>query len=267
MRPAVCRSPAHTRRVSKLSVVLLFALIVGTSACSETSPAPLVPQVEGSPRFEGSSARSQASQFDQEIPDRPAGSAEEQGATAYILGTLQRSGYTARLDAVPVADLANSTNVIGRPFSGETAAMVVVPHGTGPGAPTESLALGTFLELARALSASAPDHKVAFTALGAEFTNLQGGHLGSRRLARFLIDEQEDPLIVQLGDIADDEPLAVAGDANEVLLGPSDGARLAAARLPDPDVFSEAGFNRVVVSGAPEDVGALLLEFLANLGL
>ncbi|MGI8774297.1 MAG: hypothetical protein ACR2KQ_04670 [Actinomycetota bacterium] len=251
----------------KFSVVLSIALVLGTSACSDTSPAPRAPEVEGPSHFEGSAARNQASQFDQEIPDRPAGSAEEQGAASYILGTLQRSGYIARLDAVPVANLANSTNVIGRPFGGETVAMVVVPYGTGPGAPAESLALGTFLELARALTASAPDHKVAFTALGAEFTNLQGGHLGSRRLARFLIDEQEKPLIVQLGDISDGEPLAVAGDANEVLLGPSDGAGLAEARLPDPDVFSEAGLRRVVVSGEPEEVGALLLEFLANLGL
>lgn len=237
------------------------------SGCSAVERAPEAPPVEGPARFDADAAFNQAAQFEEEIPARPAGSAEEQGAAAYILGTLQRSGYIGRLDGVPVADTARSTNVIARPFSDASSAMVVAPYGTGPGAPDSSLALGTFLELARALTAIEPGHKVAFAALGAEFTGVEGGHLGSRRLAQFLIDEEQSPLIIQFGSIAEGEPLAVAGDANDVLLGSlgSDGA--GRAELPQPDVFKEAGFSRIVVSGAPQDVGELLVGFLSNLGL
>lgn len=247
--------------------VAIAALVMTLGACTAEERRLEPPAVEGPPRFEVAAAVNQAAQFDEEIPERAAGSAEEQGAAAYILGTLQRNGYVARLDAVPVADTARSTNVIGRPFGGDTAAMVVVPYGTGPGAPNASLALGTFLELARALTAAEPGHAVSFTAVGAEFTGVGGGHLGSRRLARFLMDEEERPLIVQLGTIAEGEPLAVGGDANDVLFGSLGEGERREAPLPDPDVFSDAGLSRIVVSGAPDEVGELLLGFLVNLGL
>lgn len=247
-------------------IVLTAAFVLVSGACTAAERDLVAPATEGPPHFDPAAAFDQATQFEEEVPERPAGSAEEQGAAAYILGTLQRSGYIARLDAVPVADTIRSTNVIGRPFSGTTAAMVVAPYGTGPGAPATELALGTFLELARSLTAVESRHRVSFAALGAEFAGIEGGHLGSRRLARFLIDEDESPLIVQFGTIAEGQPLTVGGDANDVLLGSlGEGAR--SAQLPEPDVFKAAGLNRIVVSGAPDEVGRLLVSFLSNLAL
>ena len=247
--------------------VALGLLILAFTACGGEQVPFETPDVDGPPEVEVEVALGHAEQFETDVPNRPAGSGEEQAAAAYILGTLQQNGYFARLDAVPVEDLFRSTNVVAQPAGGaEPAAMVVVPYGTGPGAPDDSLALGLFLELARALNVAQPDHKVQFVALGAEFTDVEGGHLGSRRLARFLLDEAQKPFIVELGAITTGDGFMAAGDRAGSLksLAPGEGPDAGStALLRDPDVFGAAGFERALVSGGLEDVARVLLEFLS----
>ena len=225
------------------------------------------PEVDGPAEVRLDVVMDHAEQFASDVPDRPAGSGEEQAAAAYILGTLQQNGYFARLDAVPVEDLFRSTNVVAQPAGGaEPEVMVVVPYGTGPGAPEEEYALGLFLELARALNVTAPGHKVHFVALGAEFTDVEGGHLGSRRLARFVLDEEQDPFVVELGELTTGGGFQAEGDREDELNVAAGGGSdtSSGALLRSVDVFKAAGFERVLVSGGLDDVGPALLEFLAD---
>ena len=190
-------------------------------------------------------------------------------------GALQQNGYFARLDPVPVADLFRSTNVIAEPEGGEEDpdAIVVVPYGTGPESPDNSEAIGLLLELSRALNVAAPGHKVQFAAVGAEYSDEEGGSLGSRRLARFMLDEDQDPLVIQLVEISPEAELTFkaygdrADEANRVMLDMTGGDVLTdEARSLDPDVFAAAGFQRMLVVGEPETVGPVLLQFLSELG-
>ena len=252
----------------RLSVGVLTSAVLLTAACGGEQVPFEQPEVSGPPEVRLDVVFDHAEQFASDVPSRLAGSGEEQAAAAYILGTLQQNGYFARLDAVPVEDLVRSTNVVAQPAGGaEAEVMVVVPYGTGPGAPDQNIALGLFLELARALNVAAPGHKVQFVALGAEFAEVEGGHLGSRRLARFILDEEQEPFVVALDEITEGEGIAAAGDRAEELA--SAAAETDVSTLPDnamaPDVFGSAGFERIVVAGGLEDVAPALLEFLASL--
>lgn len=259
------------RRYPRRSLCLALALIglVLSAACGGEQVPFEQPEVEGPAEVQIDVARQHAEQFSSDVPTRPAGSGEEQAAAAYILGTLQQNGYFARLDAVPVEDLFRSTNVVAQPAGGaEPAAMVVVPYGTGPGAPDGELALGLFLELARALNVESPGHRVHFVALGAEFTDVEGGHLGSRRLARYLLDEEQMPFIVELGEIKDQAGITAEGDRVEELMAASSDSEPTPAgghRGARPDVFGAAGFQRVLVSGGLVSVAPALVTFLSGL--
>jgi hypothetical protein len=231
--------------------------------------------VEGPPEVQVDVVEQHAEQFETDVPERPAGSEEEQIAAAYILGVLQQNGYFARLDSVPVADLFRSTNVIAEPEGGEENpdAIVVVPYGTGPGSPENSEAIGLFLELSRAFNVASPGHKVQFAAVGAEYADEEGGSLGSRRLARFLLDEEQDPLVIQLVDISADASPSFkaygdrADEANQIMLDLTGGEGITLEdRNVDPDVFAEAGFERMLVVGEPGAIGDVLLQFLPELG-
>ena len=257
--------PLFSRRSS--SAILAAVFLLGAGCGGEQVPFEQ-PDVGGPPEVRLDVALDHAQQFASDVPSRPPGSGEEQAAAAYILGTLQQNGYFARLDAVPVEDLVRSTNVVAQPAGGaEPEVMVVVPYGTGPGAPDQNIALGLFLEVARALNVAAPGHKVQFAALGAEFAEVEGGHLGSRRLARFILDEEQEPFVVELGEITEGRGVAAAGDrADELAAAAPDGSNLAPLEggALEPDVFGSAGFERIVVAGGVEDVAPALLEFLAN---
>lgn len=247
---------------------ILVSVILPTAACGGEQVPFERPEVSGPPEVRLDVVLDHARQFASDVPSRPAGSGEEQAAAAYILGILQQNGYFARLDAVPVEDLVRSTNVVAQPAGGgEAEAMVVVPYGTGPGAPDQNIALGLLLELARALNVASPAHKVQFVALGAEFAEVEGGHLGSRRLARFVLDEEQDPFVVALGEITQGRGIAARGDRSDELSAfAPDGSDISV--LDDealaPDVFGSAGFERVVVAGGLEDVAPALLAFLAD---
>jgi hypothetical protein len=264
----------------RLSPLIVGAFVLLTACTGEVQKFE-AQEVEGPPEVRLDVVEQHADQFESDVPERPAGSEEEQIAAAYILGTMQQNGYFARLDSVPVADLFRSTNVIAEPEGGgeDPDAVVVVPYGTGPDSPKNSEALGLFLELSRALNVAAPGHKVQFAALGAEYSDREGGSLGSRRLARFMLDEGQDPLVVQLvevssvsgdgfdavGERADEfieiaEDLECAGKESCSLAGEEKTFRV------DPDVFEEAGFDRILIKGDVQKLGPALLQFLSELG-
>jgi hypothetical protein len=253
----------------RLLVVLPFAVALLSGACISETERFATPEVSGPPEIRLDVVADHAEQFDTDLAERPAGSEEEQAAATYLLGTLQQNGYFVRLESVPVADLFRSTNLIAQPAGGdEPETVVVVPYGTGEGIAPNGTEVGLFLELARALNVRDPDHKVWFVAVGAEYSEEGGGNLGSRRLARFLLDEDEDPLVVQLN--LDDEGFKaygdLAGDANAIrreLLGEEGTIETDELMTPQPDVFKEAGFDRLYVVGEPELTGEVLLEFLA----
>lgn len=229
------------------------------------------PDVEGPAEVQPEVVTEHADSFDRgEFKLRLAGSEQEQGAASYILGVLQQNGYFVRLESVPVADLFRSTNVIAQPASGDVPnAMVVLPYSNSPEVPSNGVALGLFLELARAQNVADPKHSVQFVALGAEYAEEEGGSLGSRRLAQLLREEGKEPFIIQLEAITDEGSFGAAGDradealaiASELGFETSDGPgeiRIA------PDVFKSAGFDRMVLSGGATEVGSVLLEFLAR---
>lgn len=171
------------------------------------------------------------SQFDVEVPERRPGSQQEAAAGSYILGHLQLAGYTPYLDGVPVKDQVRSTNVVALPPSGVAPEVVVaVAYDTGVGGQPGGYYVGLFLELARALNVSAPEHRVAFVAMGAESDE----HRGSRRLARYLLDEGWDPSVYSIGD-----------------------------ELPEAeDALTAAGFDHSFVNG---DVSSVAGDFLSLL--
>jgi len=262
-------------RTPRLAPLTAGAFLCLVGACTGDVQKFEAQEVEGPPEVQISVVEQHAEQFHLDVPDRPAASEEEQIAAAYILGVMQQNGYFARLDSVPVADLFRSTNVIAEPEGGaeDPAAIVVVPYGTGPGSPDNNAALGLFLELGRALNVAAPVHKVQFAAVGAEYAGEGGEALGSRRLARFLLDEGQDPLVIQLVEISESATFSFkaygdgAEEANRIMLELTGGNVLTdEARTVKPDVFADAGFERMLVVGEPETAGEVLLGFLADLG-
>ncbi len=243
--------------------------IVALASCSSESRRFETPEVSGPPQVQMDVVEQHSEQFDTDVPQRLAGSQEEQAAASYITGTLQQNGYFVRLESVPVADLVRSTNVMAAPSgSDEPEVVVVVPYSTGPGHDSSGLALGLFLETARALNVEEPQHAVHMVAVGAEYADVEGGALGSRRLARFMLDEGWDPLVIQLVDITQGGSLTVSGDRSEELVdamtaitGPFTEFDQGSLSI-EPDVFSTAGFDRLLISGDAEKVGDVLIEFL-----
>jgi hypothetical protein len=254
-------------KTSRALVAAQLALLLVSAACSGGRTREFkAPDVDGPPEVEAQVVSEHAEQFDKDLKVRVAGSEEEQAAASYILGILQQNGYFVRLEAVPVADLFQSTNVIAQPASGDVpTAMVVLPYSNAPGVKPDGPALGLFLELARALNVADPTHSVQFTALGAEFAEAEGGNLGSRRLAQLLIEEDKDPFIVQFADISPSGPASITGDRADEATSIAEDLAVAGGSVPEtlePDVFKSAGFDRLVISGGVEAVGALLVEFL-----
>lgn len=256
-----------------LSWSIVVALSLG--ACTGAGSATPVSSASGRPEVDKRAIAEHAAQFDEKLPSRPPGSQQEFAAAAYILAHLQQAGYVARLDSVPFDNDVNSTNVVALPPSGGAPTVaVVVPYGTGPGFPSNGAAIGLFLELARALNVAFPRHSIEFVALGAEHTSLHEGALGSRRLAKVLLDEHQEPLVVYLAVRSAAGSLSANPDGSAILLwrllmhiaygrhhpGPS-------ADAIAPDVFATAGFPRIVVGGDPAQVAGPLLRFLESPGV
>lgn len=251
---------------------LAIAALVLLGACANEAAPGVDVDVPGPASVQVGVIEDHAASFEAEVPEREAGSQQEQVAASYITGTLQQNGYIARLESVPVGDLVRSTNVIGVPGgSEEPTAVVVVPYGTGSGGAVDPVTVGLFLELARALNVETPGHNVYFVALGAEFADEEGGNLGSRRLVRFMLDEGWDPLVIQLLDVAKGEPIFVSGAGADDLIemmtastGPFTDYEEGELTI-EPDVFQAGGFERMLISGDPEKVGEALIDYLRRL--
>jgi hypothetical protein len=210
--------------------------------------------------------RDHARQFDTKDPHRPAGSQEEFIAASYLLAHLQEAGYLVRLDAVPVANLIHSTNVIALPPSGRASTVIVVAYDTAMSAPSDGLALGTFLELARALEIVDPGHSVQFAALGAEHTSLNGGESGSRSLISILRKQRPSPQILRIGEVeARGAGISAAGPLAQAIR--AEGARLHAKVFFDTgaprDALTRGGFSETVVGGSVS-LGRVLLAYLTT---
>ena len=259
------------RRAVLILVALLAAL---ASACTEGAGDAELAEATGPPKVDLDAVARHAEQFDTEVPVRVAGSQEEEIASAYLLGHMQQAGYLVRLDGVPVKDLVRSTNVIAPPPSGEDPTTVVaVAYDTGKDESEGAAALGLWLELARALNVKDPDHTVEFVALGANNADVEGGHLGERRLARFLDDEGLTPSVIQIdsADVSEREGRvhlsAVSGFGPEIdtilsFAGPA--ARPSGVAPPGPDPLNDAGLSHTFVGGDAEALGVVLLRFLSE---
>lgn len=241
------------------------------AGCAGSPPGEGVPEPSGPPEVRAATVETHAEQFDTEVPERRAGSQEEQIAATYILGHLQQAGYASRLDRVPVGDLVNSTNVIAtRPQGPDPTAIVAVAYDSESGASSSGRALGLFLELARAVTVADADHAVQFAALGAENSELEGGgHRGARELARGLESQGREPVVIVVGDVTPTGPAVGAGDAPA--LGEAGiGGRASVAEGPNRKaaqtsmIFSDAGYESAWVSGGAAELGAALLEGLAG---
>jgi hypothetical protein len=253
------------------SVALLVALVV-SSACAGTSDPPQTQTAPaGPPEVRLATVRAHSEQFDRDDPRRPAGSQGEGIAATYLLGHLQRSGYEVYLDPVPVSNLVSSTNVVALPASGdEPRVVVVVPYDTAPGTPDTSTALGLFLEVARALKVARNDAAVEFVALGAERADVSGGRLGSRRLAQFMRDRSQQPVVVSLENVTlgAGDPVEVRGGASEDIQAAARAAGVAArsetGSTPTLEVFGAAGFRSAALGGPAGRAGRALLAYLAS---
>jgi hypothetical protein len=206
-----------------------------------------------------------AEQFTEELPERRAGSQEELAAATYITGHLQQAGYVVLLDAVPLSNLVRSTNVIAQPPSGEDPRVaVVVPYDSSPDSAEEPLAVGLFLEVARSLRVRVPRHSVEFVAVGAEFSDVGGGRLGSRRLAQQLIEGEARPIVVVLRGVRPDSELAAAGPVGEDILESVAPSGKEATRALDDRLWRESRLEYAVVTGSPQALGRVLIEYLAS---
>ncbi|HEX2296454.1 MAG TPA: hypothetical protein VHN37_14255 [Actinomycetota bacterium] len=226
----------------------------------------------GPPQVRAETIAEHARQFDEEEPDRPAGSQDELAASVYIVAHLTDAGYVSRLDAVPVEDLVRSTNVVALPPSGEEPeALVVVAYDTGQGSAPGGHSIGVWLEVARALRAVEELHSVQFVALGAEHATVEGGRLGSRRLAQQLEDDGGSPPVFVIQDLDDGgAAVSVDGAAAAALTREARAlglrARSGAAFDAGPgEVFTAAGLDTTVVGGDAEAAGRVLLAYLATL--
>jgi hypothetical protein len=250
-----------SRALAQVATVCLLASCAGgeQSVGSGSSPS-------GPPGVRGDVVAEHAEQFSEELPERRAGTQEELAAATYITGHLQQAGYVVLLDAVPLKNLVRSTNVVARPPTGEDPhVVVVVPYDVGPGSPDGGEAIGLFLEVARSLRVRVPDHSVQFVAVGAEFTDVGGGRLGSRRLAQELIQAKAEPTVVVLKDVGRDSDFVVGGPAGEEILESAGGMDKAdVTHKLDDSLWRDSPFEFAVVSGSSRVLGRVLLDYLAS---
>jgi len=251
----------------KTAATLIVVSILALGCSPAPSPKSTSSEAPGPPNARPDVIERHATQFADELPERPPGGNEEQVAASYILGFLQQARYPGRLDGVPVADLIRSTNVIGTPPTGATPEyLVAVPYGTPPNEALDASSIGVFLEVARALTVRKPDHSVEFVALGAEFAEQEAGTLGSRAMASLLLDESLEPQIIYLSpELSGDSFYAKGPLASEFEPASSEGtALLPEVALAAAAAYRTEGFEVTVIDGDPDEVAATLLEFLSQ---
>lgn len=244
----------------------LLALLVLASCTANETPRPAA-SPSGPPSIEADAIEAHADQFADELPDRVAGSQQEFAATTYITAHLQQAGYVVEFDSVPVENTVRSTNVVALPPSTEDPLYLVAsPYdGSGP-AP----AVGVFLELARALRASVPEHSVEFVALGAEESDVPDSPLGTRRMIKLLQDRELTPKVIFLTNTQPPGNFKAYGPDAEELHALAFGADAVLTQelliSPGSDLFEAAEYDTTLVAGDPAKVAQILLRFLANEG-
>ncbi len=231
-------------------------------------------EAEGPPEVRLDVVDEHARQFDEDLADRRAGSQQEFAAATYITAHLQDAGYRVALRSVPFRDLVRSTNVVALPpGGGDPSAVVTVAYDTTESSPALGRDIGLFLELARALKVADPDHGVEFVALGAEVTGSGGGNLGSRALAEELSELETKPPVIALMEVSEGgfrAPGPGGDDLNEIALSMDipHARPLSESILPmhlrSTTIFVEAGFEHAVAAGGVEEIGRVLLEYLAD---
>ena len=244
----------------RLHVGLLVTSLF-TVACSPPTAPGTQPSPSGPPAIDYDLVRQHAQQFDVDVPNRPAGSQHELAAATYILGHLQFAGFAPVLDAVPVANQVQSTNVVALPPNGDEPEIVLAvgydDDGRGPG---EGAHIGLFLELARAVNVAAPDHRVAFVALGAE----EADHAGSARLARTLAEYGVEPQLLLFTG-----PTSVAGGALGACLMDQRGGELVEDVADCVDAFGYSWLQDVIagqtnIGGTGPRIAEPLLRLLRS---
>jgi hypothetical protein len=246
-----------------LAGVLLAASL---AACSPRSTATGPPPRIGPPIIQPAVVQQRARWFDRNDPVRVAGSQEELVASSYLLARLEQAGYLVNLDPVPVGNLLHSTNVIALPPSGSVGIVVIADYDTSSSFPSDGAALGTFLEVARALRVVHPHHSVEFAALGAQHISINGGQVGARSLIEQLKGQKPKPHIVRIGEVSGGAgQVSVAGQAAAAFRSSTKRAHIAvgAGGSPPDDVFTRAGFSETVLRGG-QSVGPALLAYLTG---
>lgn len=261
--------------MSRIVLALLVCLaFVGACTGAEEPNASTDTDAEGPAEVQLEVVEEHARQFDEELPERRAGSQEEFAAATYITGHLQQAGYEVRLASVPFKDLVRSTNVVALPpGDGPPKAVVTVLYDTTPDTPPHGRDIGLFLEVARAMRVIEPDHDFQFVALGAEVTAENGGNLGSRRLASELSDLEDRPPVIGLLEVPGGgftAPGPGGDDLNRIALD----LELPRARpLSEPllpaylratEVFVSARIPHAIAAGGIEEIGRVVLAYLRS---
>ncbi len=243
----------------RLRLVVASWCLCVVAGCSSPLAPVANPTPSGPPAVDYALVRQHAEQFDVDVPSRPPGSQHELAAATYILGHLQFAGYAPVLDAVPVADQVQSTNVVALPPGGQDPEIVLAvgydDDGRGPG---EGAQIGLFLELARAVNTAAPTHRVAFVALGAETAD----RAGSSKLARTLESYESKPQF-----------LLLFGDSPAPYAQGACAARVAGALVEDIDGCVAGGGDerladvvagQTIIEGSGEQIGDPLFRLLMS---
>ncbi|HEX2239741.1 MAG TPA: hypothetical protein VHJ82_01170 [Actinomycetota bacterium] len=240
------------------STTVALIVLVATTGCNGQGDLPQ-PSPSGSARVDITAVRQHARQFDVELRPRGAGSQQEFAAATYIVAHLQQAGYVARLEPVPVKNLVESSNVVALPPAAEPAAIVTIPYDEAANGAT----IGLWLELARALRVSQPDHAVQFVGLGAEAG--RDGRLGTRRQIRMLQETQSDVPIVSF-DVGTAAQVSASGPAARemVSLGRRLGIEAVVVELDSDDLWTAGGFAHTHASGPLQPLARLLIEYLSG---
>ena len=233
----------------------MLAALALVSCTADETPRPTA-SPSGPPSIQFDAIEAHSEQFEEELPDRAAGSQQEFAAATYITAHLQQAGYVVEFDSVPVADAVRSTNVVALPPSTKDPQYLVAVAYDLTGSPAS---IGAFLEIARALRAAVPDHSVEFVALGAQDTVESAAQLGARRLIKLLQDRDLTPHVIEIMALDDDAGVVfAAGDAESGI----------ADDFPPPSseesLYEVAGFDYTSVSGSGPSAARALFEFLVE---
>ncbi|MGH2808486.1 MAG: hypothetical protein ACRDKT_14560 [Actinomycetota bacterium] len=241
-----------------LAILVFLAACAGDSGSGEPGAAPT-----GRGEIDYTLVQRHAEQFDVDLPSRPPGSQQELAAATYILGHLQLAGYSPVLDAIPVGNQVQSSNVIAVPPNGDAPQVVVtVAYDTLGERVHTGTEIGLFLELARAINVAEPDHAIAFAALGAEGADARG----SIGLASFFEEQGLDPSVLSIRTGARESgQIRAAGSCATTSFELTPFEECVAARL-SGDPFSQRGFRHTLIEGDTDVMGRSLFEFLLGAG-